>query len=292
MIIVRLYGGLGNQMFQFAAGMSLAKRHGVALHFDPEWFDHVHLHQGLELPRVFGLDLPRATPDELRRVLGVLTSPTLRRLLVRRKFRALLPSSLAIEPHFHYWSPFDRLGPKVYLDGHWQSERYFSSVEAEVRQALRFQAPLDVENQTIVDEMGACESVSLHVRRGDFAENPVVRSVHGVDLAEYYRKATDEIKRRTENPYFYIFSDDPDWARAQFGFLPASRVIDHNRGGYSYLDMQLMSCCRHHVIANSTFSWWGAWLNSKPGKIVVAPRRWFSTAVDTSDLTPCHWNRL
>ncbi|AHB87954.1 alpha-1,2-fucosyltransferase [Thermosynechococcus sp. NK55a] len=293
MIIVRLYGGLGNQMFQYAAGLALSLRHAVPLRFDLDWFDGVRLHQGLELHRVFDLDLPRAAPSEMRQVLGSFSHPLVRRLLVRRRLRWLLPQGYALEPHFHYWPGFEALGPKAYLDGYWQSERYFSEYQDAVRAAFRFAQPLDERNRQIVEEMAACESVSLHVRRGDFVQDPVVRRVHGVDLSAYYPRAVALLMERMREPRFYVFSDDPDWVRANLKLPAPMIVIDHNRGEHSFRDMQLMSACRHHILANSSFSWWGAWLNSQPHKLVIAPKRWFNVDdFDTRDLYCSGWTVL
>ncbi|WP_126446643.1 alpha-1,2-fucosyltransferase [Sulfuricystis multivorans] len=290
MIIVRLCGGLGNQMFQYAAGLALSLRHGVPLRFDLEWFDRVHLHQGLELDRVFGLDLPRATPSEMRQVLGGFSHPLARRLVVRKRLRWLLPASYALEPYFHYWPGFETLGPNAYLDGYWQSERYFQRHAGSVRAAFRFAVALDERNRTLMEEMAMHESVSVHVRRGDFVQDPVVRRVHGVDLTAYYPQALAVMMGRLRNPHFYVFSDDPEWVRGNLRLSAPLTIVEHNRGKNSYRDMQLMSACRHHVLANSSFSWWGAWLNQWRDKIVVAPKQWFKVRdFDTRDLYSPGW---
>lgn len=279
-------------MFQYAAGLALALRHDTELRFDLDWFDAFKLHQGLELPRVFGLELPLATTLEKRRVLGLLSKPLLRHFLSRRSLRFLRPSRFAIEPHFHFWPQLMHLPDNIYLDGYWQSERYFSSHAEQVRETYRITSSLDASNAALAQQIDATTSVSVHVRRGNFARNPEVNRVHGVDLREYYRKSIETIGRRLDNPHYFIFSDEPEWVRSYLDIAAPCTVVSHNSGVNSYRDMQLMSLCRHHVIANSTFSWWGAWLNPRPDKIVVAPCQWFANDTPTNDLIPAAWDRL
>lgn len=290
MIILRLSGGLGNQMFQYAAGLALARRHGAELRFDLEWFEANRLHQGLELTRVFGLQLPVASPLDRRKVLGWFANPMLRRIFSRRQLAFLRPSRLVVEPHFHYWQRFENLPANVYLDGYWQSERYFAPIADEIRRTFQFFPSMDARSSDLAQKMAAETSVSLHVRRGDFFREQRVSRVHGVDLAGYYKKAVQALIERLAKPRFYIFSDEPKWVRQHLDIACASTIVDHNSGADSYRDMQLMSLCKHHIIANSTFSWWGAWLNPNPDKIVIAPRQWFNVSCfDTRDLYPPNW---
>ena len=292
MIIVRLFGGLGNQMFQYAAGLALSLKHVAELRFDLEWFDAFTLHQGLELPRVFGLDLPLATASEKRRVLGLLSEPRLRQLLSRRSLRFLRPTRFAIEPHYNFWPHFSHLPDDVYLEGYWQSERYFLPHAERVREAFTVTSQLDECNAALARQIVATTSVSVHVRRGDFARNPEVSKVHGVDLRDYYRQSIEEMGRRLDNPHYFIFSDEPEWVRSHLDIGEPWTLVCHNRGVNSYRDMQLMSLCHHHIIANSTFSWWGAWLSARADKIVCAPRQWFVNDTPTNDLIPATWVRL
>lgn len=289
---MRLFGGLGNQMFQYAAGLALAQRHKTDLLFDLEWFEAFRLHQGLELPRVFGLELPAATTDDKRRVLGWVANSRLRQVISRKSLRWLCPSSLAIEPYFHFWLGFQHLPSNVYLSGYWQSYRYFSTSSNLIRHVFRFVSPLDTHSANLAREMEETTSVSLHIRRGDYVRNPRVSQVHGVDLMQYYKKAIELISRQVPNPHYFVFSDEPEWVRDNLEIAAPWTLVVHNRGADSYRDMQLMSLCRHHIIANSSFSWWGAWLNPKPDKIVVAPMQWFVNNRPTDDLIPESWIRL
>jgi hypothetical protein len=143
-----------------------------------------------------------------------------------------------------------------------------------------------------MSRIGDCQSVSLHVRRGDYATHARTRAVLGILPLDYYRAAIDYVAGRTESPELFIFSDDIPWAREHLDIPFPCHYIDHNKGPESYNDMRLMSVCRHHIIANSSFSWWGAWLNPAPDKIVVAPRRWFANGWSIEDLIPAAWVSL
>ena len=140
--------------------------------------------------------------------------------------------------------------------------------------------------------------VSLHVRRGDYASNPKTTSTHGLCSLDYYRAAVTHVASKVENPEFFIFSDDIDWVRANLQLDFPHHFVAHNQGATSYNDMRLMSLCSHHVIANSSFSWWAAWLSGIDkgnGGAVIAPRQWFAGAagrVGAANRFPSHWELL
>ena len=286
MIISQVIGGLGNQMFQYAAGRALALRLGGNLALDISAFENYTLHQGFELTRVFAMSPAIASGQDLRRVLGWQHSSFVRSVLARRPFAALRSQRFVAEPHFHYWSGFKELADDVYLAGYWQSEKYFKPLVSQIREDFRFRLPLEGENAALAVRLSQTEAVSMHVRRGDYASNPKTTSTHGLCSLDYYRAAVAHVAGKVEKPEFFIFSDDIDWVKANLPIDFPHHFVAHNKGAASYNDMRLMSLCRHHVIANSSFSWWGAWLNQKPEKIVVAPRRWFANDNDVSDLLP------
>lgn len=287
-IIVRLIGGLGNQMFQYAAGRALADRLGLALQLDTSGFEHYGLRR-YELDRfairaepatragleVFGV-VPRA-PTLLNRIAG--------RLGLRRSGAVFREASFAYDPRF------ESITDAVYLDGYWQSERYFAGIAAALREDFRLRAAPDAGNVNMAAAIDAeASAVSLHVRRGDYVSDPHTAQYHGVCSLDYYRRAVEAVLDRVPDAHFYVFSDDPDWVAANLEVgrpLTLMRINDGNSGMY---DLDLMRRCRHHVIANSSFSWWGAWLNPAPDKLVVAPARWFAAADhDTRDLLPAAW---
>lgn len=181
----------------------------------------------------------------------------------------------------------------VYLAGYWQSERYFADAADTIRADFQFTTPPDPDNADHLKRIGAAQSISLHVRRGDYLL-PEVLPRFGSPTAKYYSDAIDLIASKMgAEPVIYVFSDEPEWARDNLVLPFETRVMAHNGPDKNYEDMRLMSACRHHVIANSSFSWWGAWLNPSPDKIVVAPKRWFiDPELDNPDIAPDTWLRL
>jgi hypothetical protein len=145
------------------------------------------------------------------------------------------------------------------------------------------------QNAELAVQIGQVNAVSLHVRRGDYAKNPKTTATHGLCSLDYYQAAIQYISDQVEQPYFFIFSDDIAWVKKQLKMNFPCRYVDHNHGVESYNDMHLMSICRHCIIANSSFSWWGAWLNPYKDKIVVAPQRWFANDNNVKDLFPPEW---
>lgn len=293
MIIVNVIGGLGNQMFQYAAARALALARGLPLRLDVSGFDGYGLHQGFELQRVFSCEAPLASAAEVRAVLGWRAAPALRRVLARPGLAALRGKAFVVEPHFHYWQGIRDVPATSYLQGYWQSERYFADATAELRADFAFRQPLSAVNAAWAERIGCCAAVSLHVRRGDYVSDARTHAAHGVCSLDYYRAAARHIAGRVEAPEFFVFSDDIDWARDNLDIGHPCHYLDHNRGAESHNDMRLMSLCRHHVLANSSFSWWGAWLNPRTDKVVVAPSRWFAGGERrVDDLFPNGWVTL
>lgn len=290
MVITRLIGGLGNQMFQYAAGRSLALRHSSEFKLDVTAL-------GRSESRRYELDsytiaASVAAPEELVAFEGV--SGMWRKCAEQLLDHVLGRSSMRHyrEPHFHFDPGLAKQRPPVLIDGYWQSERYFKDVAETIRAELTPRDPLEPANAATAAEIDRVEAVSVHVRRGDYVSNARTNAYHGTCPLDYYRRAVEYIKARTSKPHLFVFSDDTAWTCANLrSDLPTTYIdANPNRG---FRDMQLMSRCRHHIIANSSFSWWGAWLNPSPHKIVVAPRRWFAgSANDTCDLLPADWVRL
>jgi hypothetical protein len=194
-----------------------------------------------------------------------------------------------VEPHFHYWPEINQVPRDCYLAGYWQSEQYFREAAPAIHADFTFKSLPANRNAELAEQIGQVNAVSLHVRRGDYVNNPKTNVVHGVCSLDYYRDAVRHVASRVENPYFFIFSDDMAWVKEHLKMDLPCQYVDHNCGAESYNDMRLMSLCRHHIIANSSFSWWGAWLNRNPDKIVVAPKKWFANDKNISDLFPAGW---
>ena len=292
MIISNVIGGLGNQMFQYAAGRALSLRTNQAFAINTLEFNHYNLHNGYELHRVFDLQVPIASKSDLTDVIGWPAATTLEYRLPSRLTKILSGAQYYGEESFGYSRKFLHLEGSKYLHGYWQSEKYFKDYADSIRKDFLFKERMTLGNEKIYDQIKNSCSVSCHIRRGDYVNNLKANQIHGTCSVEYYRNAIRWIKESLNNPRFFIFSDDQDWVVRNLAFPANSIFINGNSGINSFRDMQLMSLCQHHIIANSSFSWWGAWLNSSESKLVVAPRKWFAADIDDIDLIPVEWTRL
>ncbi len=284
-IVVRLQGRLGNQMFEYAIGRSLAERLGTEL-----VLDSTAIVQGARRGRRYELDCfdlgakvcPVGEVARLRNPSRLVR--TLQRLRPSRRpylQQVAEDSSQAFDPAVLASPAYS------YLVGYWQFEAYFLEHEALIREAFRFPT-LSAEGRRIADEIRATQATSVHVRRGDYLQH---EQLGGLD-ADYYRRGVDAIASQAGDSRVVVFSDDPAWCAENLA-LPNPLIVDRSQArGDDWEDMHLMSLCRHHVIANSSYSWWGAWLDPSPSKIVVAPKRWVRTGARVGDPVPARWLRL
>jgi hypothetical protein len=181
----------------------------------------------------------------------------------------------------------------VYLEGYWGSEKYFKDIEAIIRRELTVKTEPSPINRAMAEHICQAPAVSIHIRRGDFISNPITQKFHGVCSLEYYSKAADMIAGMVERPHFFVFSDDPQWAQDNLKLEYPITFVTHNSMDEDYEDLRLMSLCKYHIIANSTFSWWGAWLSRASDKIVYAPRYWLNdSSLNTSDVIPNGWIKI
>lgn len=286
-VSVRIAGGLGNQMFQYAAARALALRLGVPLTLDVSFYDR-------KRHRAYGLDaLPLAEHRERGQAGGGRWSRFVAGLNRRLQGRAV---QLYREPHVHVDEAFFALQAPVHLEGYFQSARYFEAAAEQIQAELSPPEPDDVLSQHIARAMAAGPAAALHVRRGDYLSNPKNRAVFAVGDEAFFQAA---LSRLPEDCTVFVFSDDMVWSR---GHLPKIRRLEFVDDGYpreALADLWLMRRARHHVIANSSLSWWGAWL-AKRGEgsdaergLTIAPKRWFvDPAYDDRDIVPPGWLRL
>lgn len=293
MVISQIIGGLGNQMFQYAAARSFALKSNTPLYLDISDFSDYGLHQGFELKKIFNCTGEIATECDLRRLLGWQYSPFVRHMLIRPSLASFRGRRFVVEPYFQYWDGLNDSMTDSYIVGYWQSEKYFTNFQSIIRKDFSFCSPMSQKNALIASNIENSNSISLHVRRGDYVSNHNVNNVHGVCSSEYYMKAINKIASKIQNPRFFVFSDDINWVIKNIDIGYQHDFINHNIGSESYNDMRLMSMCKHHIIANSSFSWWGAWLNAAPTKVVIAPKQWFADDKrNVSDLLPKNWVKL
>jgi len=276
MISVRFSGGLGNQMFQYACGRSLGQKNGL---------NYVIA----DLSFYQKKDWNKTTSREFE--LGVFNIN-----IVRKNIPLSVYFKIAgLKNYKEINSGFDgrilSLVGNVEIEGYWQSERYFKNIEEIIRKEFTFKPAINKKNKEILGKIEKSNSVSIHVRRGDYVNDPKIRKVHGVDLSGYYQKAIGYINRKIKAPKYFVFSDDIDWCKSNLKLRGETYFVDHNKENKSYEDMRLQSNCKHNIIANSSFSWWGAWLNSNPGKIVLSPKKWYKRK-NPKELIPQEWLRI
>ncbi|MGQ9492108.1 MAG: alpha-1,2-fucosyltransferase [Anaerolineae bacterium] len=293
MVIVKLIGGLGNQMFQYAAGRALALHHRTPLKLDISGFAEYRL-RTYRLHH-FRIQAELATPREVAHVTGMDRTGLWKRVFWR--IQHWMPYYRRCTFQEDTLRPYDpniwRTPRDVYLDGYWQSEKYFADVADIIRREFQLKEEPSASSRAVANRMHDCQAISLHVRRGDYVSNPRTHRVHGVCSLEYYRRCIAFIVERVERPTFFVFSDDMAWTREHVPIEGLVEYVTHNGAERDYEDLWLMSQCRHHILANSSFSWWGAWLNPNPDKLVLAPQRWFNdSTLNTRDLLPEGWIAL
>ena len=290
-VVVRLVGGLGNQMFQYAAGFAVAQRSGAPLMLDVSWFATAN-------DRHFALGPMRISAG----VLGALAAesgPILRVLrkvvhkLTKRTDELWQDRPVFREKHFHFDKRILELRAPVCLDGYFQSESNFAEFGQLVSQEFTLATEPNAACKQMLDKIVSCDAICLHVRRGDYVASATTNAFHGTCSLQYYHDGLRLVTSGLENPHCFIFSDDPQWVRANFQPECAMTVVDINGADEAHEDLRLMSACKHFVIANSSLSWWGAWLGTHAGKQVVSPKNWFQNGTNnTADLRPKSWIQL
>jgi len=300
MKVVKLYGGLGNQFFQYAFGKSLAKITGDEIKYDTSWFetgadyDHDTLYldffnteykvaneseiEGLYL---FG-EVGKRTAERLYHKLPVISQ------LLFGHFKEIerdIDATLKSEPYLFEYSPTVYRSGNSYYDGYWQASQYVEEVSETLIQDFSLTVPMSEQGQTISKKITDSESISIHIRRGDYTRNDNTLPM------EYYKRAVERIDSCLDNHKYFIFSDDIEWTRNNLTITADCVYVDHNGTETAYEDLMLMSSCDHNIIANSTFSWWGAWLNQNSDKTVIAPGVWLGGANTSEiDILPDAWN--
>ena len=291
MIIVNLKGGLGNQLFQYATGRRLSLKHSVPLKFDLNFLRNRNPDLNITF-RDFNLDvfpnlnIEVANEKEVvnaKYFFGVQTKSRVANRLLKR-------SGYYKEKKFSYNHAVEKLGSEVYLDGYWQSEKYFTPIEETLRNDLQFPSFSVEKNNTLLQHILADESVCINVRRNEFLTN----KQHGFLGEDFVYTGVQRIVQRVSSPSFYVFSDDVEWCENNLRLPEPFYFIDHSHLGEKYIDyLHLMASCKHFILSNSSYAWWAAWLNNRTDKIVIAPQKWFNDGPrDTQDLFPESWIRL
>lgn len=276
MVILHFSGGLGNQMFEYALYCALLHA-GANPKIDLTHYGKQKTHNGYELEKIFNLNACYCGQTER---LFFKNYGKLKSKLLGKPYK----EKIADQYFFHKDVPQLKNG---YLKGYWQSENYFLPVAEKVRQAFTFPAPKDERNKIILEKIQYTSSISIHIRRGDY----LVDGRNCVLDAGYWQQSIEYINHRVPNACFFVFSDDIEWTKNNLQ-IPDAIFIDWNKGKESFWDMFLMSKCRHNIIANSSFSWWAAWLNQNQQKIVLSPQNWMPHFTGTRDLIPKSWTTI
>ena len=284
MIVVKLTGGLGNQMFQYAAGRALANRHQTQFLLDIRGFEKQSLRE-FALDRL-SIHANVASENDMRQWPDWFRKPAawLQKIGISTKRYK--------QPSFEFDPRWNVLTDNTLLEGYFQSERYFLEIKSILKQELFPKSKLENTNYAIEQAMYVSESVMIHIRRGDYVSNAKTLKTHGLCSLSYYEKAIEHIKSKIKNPKFFVFSDDPDWTRTHLGLGDQATYIVGNADAPE-IDLCLMTRCKHFIVANSSFSWWGAWLGGDEQSIRIAPRPLFDKATfDEIDLIPNAWITL
>ncbi|MHB9141033.1 MAG: alpha-1,2-fucosyltransferase [Paludibacter sp.] len=297
MIIISLFGGLGNQMFQYACGKTVATRLGVELKLD---ISHLvdrsprknFTYRDYELS-IFDIKDEIASLEEVRRFIPNLwNSNKFTQQFYRMKRLCLGNSFFKEKTKFVYNKEIDSVSDNTYLYGYFQTEKYFNNLRNDLLKYFNLVNIMDEPNSSLIAQMKNQNSVSIHVRRGDYTNSPF----NLLSLQNYYLKAIKLIQEKIDSPFFYIFTNDYKWVEENFTSLNINKsIVDINTDNQSFLDMILMSNCKHNICANSSFSWWGAWLNTNPVKVVITPEKWFKNTEyieSTYDLIPSNWVQI
>ncbi len=294
MIWVRLMGGLGNQMFQYAAGRRLAIVHDTALTLDCSWFEREGARATTRRAPALGcFSLPAATTSLSEATLSAWEYAAFRPLrsnfwrhAFRRRVTVMRSTGDGFDPGV-LGAPGQTL-----LIGYWQSERYFQDVSEEVKGDFTFTDSTARAAAALLQLVEEFPSIAVHVRRGDYVTDDATAQLHGTATPAYFHEAVEIIAQRISSPRIFVFSDDIPWCREKLAFAYPTIFVE-GLGPHPGAELMAMSRCGHQVISNSTFGWWGAWLNASPDKTVVAPKQWFRDAgVDSADVVPSRWVRL
>ncbi|HOZ36484.1 MAG TPA: alpha-1,2-fucosyltransferase [bacterium] len=288
MIIVKLMGGLGNQMFQYALGRNLALKNKVELRLDISWFskqrDDGATNRTYRLGS-FMIEENFTTEEESARLM---------KTSWRDYFQAKERRSWVRQEKIKFEPWILKVKDNVYLEGYWQSEKYFQDNQEIIRKDFELKNEWSTAGKEWLEQINSCQAVSVHIRRGDYANDQKTKNYHGECAKEYYERAGQEAIRGFTNPVFFVFSDDLPWAQENIKLPGKIRWVTGTKNQPAE-EIRLQSACQHNIIANSTFGWWGAWLNKNPHKKVWAPRNWFADAEaesQASDIVPHNWLKI
>lgn len=290
MILVKFSDGLGNQMFQYA----IYKRFqllGKEVYGDLESYDRYNNHSGFEIEKIFNLEVNKATTEYIKKY-SFCKNENINNFMIKKLGK--IKNNVLENNHKYIHNLYEKDNKR--LIGYWQNIKYINPIKNELLKDFSFNDIEDEENLKILNKINNCNSVSIHIRRGDYIKNKSAKARYYVCDINYYNKAIKKIiEENREKVEFFIFSNDIDWVAKNIKIPKGFNYtyVNHNSGKSSFRDMQLMSNCKHNIIANSTFSWWAAYLNKNKYKKVIAPDKWFANeSNDKMNLYEDNWIRI
>lgn len=272
-IVVNLIGGLGNQFFQYALGYAICKENGQELLIDNSDFKTYKV-RTFELDK-FNLELKYA-PEELVKQL---------------KKKHLFNKTLYKDKRFSFTPSMLKIKKSAYLKGYWQTEKYFKKYETDIRELFKLKDNSFIKNENLLYEIQSTNSVSVNLRLCEYITNPEIAKKHYVCKKDYYKNAINYVNQNLDNHKFFVFSDDVNLAKE---FLPENNDYIFCDTANWQEDLYFMQNAKHNIVANSSFSWWAAWLNQNPEKMVLAPNQWFTkeAKINYKDVVPDSWTKI
>jgi len=293
MIIVELVGGLANQMVIYSAAKALSEHLQVELKIDITKLNK-DKKRNYALNHL-NIEAKTATQKEIDRICQKSNSWFVNK--IKKKIRKKCNGNafgIYVEPTISYDPNFFSLKDNTHIRGNFINANYFSSIEKVLRHEFQIKSPLSNKTKELIESITSGDSVSIHIRRGDYANEKKTNKIHGLIPIDYYKTAIDLINNKIKSPTFYVFSDDISWVKENLSNTQKMHFIDHTDGDTAYEDMYMMSLCKHNIIANSGFSYWGAWLNSNTEKLVISPKQWCADSKlnDRFKLIPEGWFKI
>jgi len=285
MIIIKLNGGLGNQLFQYSLGRKLSLKNNDVFKLDLSDFT-------ADNPRSYSLGEFNiienfASDEDINKIKKSGVWKLIDKLKPYCKRSAIKYQGYDFDPNIL------KLSGNFYLDGYWQSEKYFQDIENIIRKEITLKESLSSKYTELIDKIKNSDSVSVHIRRGDYITNKKFSKVYNLLDEKYYQKSVKFITEKISYPHFFIFSDDINWVKRNIDIPYPKTFVSGENEIKNYEELILMSLCKHNIIANSSFSWWGAWLNKNANKIVISPDKWFNDKIgNAKDLIPENWIEL
>jgi len=284
MVKIKLTGGLGNQMFQYVMARAVAIRNNTDLDLDISWFKKIKGNTS----RKYNLDDFNIKGEIIEtslfsKIKSKIYFWELNKPYSKRKF-------IKEEKIFNFNPEILKISGDVYIEGYWQSEKYFKDIEDVIRKDFTLKDKFSDIGENLKKQILNCEAVSLHIRRGDYLSNAEANNFHGLCSLDYYNKAVSIISEKVKDPVFFIFSDDIEWVKENLKINFPMIFIENSFGLKDTEELILMSLCKHYIIANSSFSWWGAWLGNNKNKLVLSPKKWVNdNNIEVKDLIPNEW---